>query len=161
MAHVMRNILIVPFMLLAVAFMPVIAFAQFGDRNVSTLGDSRPQPLAIDQAFPFFVSIDDNDNITVSWEIAPEHYLYRHRFGFSLKNTTSPDLDLLEFTLPDGLARHDQFFGDIEAYYDTVTAQLDLSTNETDGKILVIEFQGCADWGFCYPPQTTEFPFLP
>jgi thiol:disulfide interchange protein DsbD len=147
--------------LIGVVFAAFSAQAQLGNRGSSTLGEARPQPLPIDQAFPFYVSIEGEDQITVSWQIAPQHYLYRHRFGFSLKSDASQDAQSLNFTLPDGLPSHDQFFGDIEAYYDAVTAHLDLPTGNLERSVLVIEYQGCADWGFCYPPQTTEFPFLP
>ena len=44
-----------------------------------------PRPLPMDQAFPYFVSIVDSDTLSVTWQIAPDHYLYRHQFGFVLQ----------------------------------------------------------------------------
>lgn len=135
------------------------ASAQLTTGNSSLLGSDRPRPLPQEQAFPYYVSIAGPDSVTVNWQPASGHYLYRHQFGFSLVRSGGTTQEPIEFSLPDGLKKWDQFFGDIEAYYDNVTATLTLDTSTVDDLTLVIQFQGCADWGFCYPPQTVEFPF--
>jgi len=107
--------------------------------------------LSIGEAFPFFVSIVDNETLTVTFQPAPEHYLYQHRFGFAMRGSDGAS-EALDYSLPEGLEKTDQFFGDIVSYYDTVTATLPVAASGTlDGKTLIIEFQGCADWGLCYP----------
>jgi thiol:disulfide interchange protein DsbD len=138
------------------------AFAQLTPTANSTLfsGD-RPRPLPIDQAFPFYVSLNSPETLQVSWQIAEGHYLYRQQFGFALKQDNESEAVSISFTLPDGLKKQDQFFGDIEAYYEGVTATLNLSTDQLSTAILVIQYQGCAEWGFCYPPQSTEYPLNP
>jgi len=135
--------------------------AQLTPGSSSLLGGDQPQPLRKEEAFPYFVSISGPDTITVNWQLADGHYLYRRQFAFSLKHTGEETAEPVEFALPDGLKKQDQFFGDIEAYYDNVTATLTLNTDELNDATLVIRYQGCADWGFCYPPQTDEFPFNP
>ena len=138
------------------------ASAQFPPGGSNSLtGGGRPQPLTIAEAFPFFVSINDREGLSVSWQIAENHYLYRHQFEFALKSTAHSKAQTLAFSLPDGLKKRDQFFGEIEAYYKTVTATLKLDTDKLSGSTLVIRFQGCADWGFCYPAQSVEYSFAP
>ena len=138
------------------------AIAQLGPNSGSNLfGGGRPQPLPIDQAFPFFVSINNPQSLSVSWQIAAGHYLYRHQFGFALKRDADSNAQSLQFSLPEGLQKQDQFFGDIEAYYENVTATVQLDFSEFPNGRLVIQYQGCADWGFCYPPQSVEYPLNP
>jgi thiol:disulfide interchange protein DsbD len=122
-------------------------------------GDDRPRPLPMEQAFPFFVSIIDDDTLSVTWQIAPEHYLYRHQFGFVLQQQDGAQAQPLEFSLPDGIAKNDQFFGDVEVYYQALTATV--KTSVSAGTTLVIQYQGCAEWGFCYPPQASSYPLTP
>ena len=63
--------------------------------------------------------------------------------------------------MPDGLKKTDQFFGEIEAYYGQLAIDLSLSTVPGPDARIYIHYQGCADWGFCYPPQRFEFLLNP
>ncbi|MGI9250528.1 MAG: protein-disulfide reductase DsbD domain-containing protein [Pseudohongiellaceae bacterium] len=121
--------------------------------------DSKPQPLPMEQAFNYYVSELGENHLRITWEPAAEHYLYHHGFNFSL-DTDPPDQSSVQFELPEGLAKTDQFFGDVEVYYDLLHIDLYLPPDHV-GKTLLLEYQGCADWGFCYPPQQTEYPLLP
>lgn len=122
---------------------------------------AQPKPLALEEAFPFFVSTSSPGQYRISWNLAPGHYLYRHAFGFALQQSENGELLETDVTLPDGLKKTDQFFGDIEAYYDQVVAELSLPTVPGPQARLIIEYQGCADWGFCYPPQRVSYPLTP
>lgn len=136
-----------------------LGLAQFDTRPPSGLesrSSGNPQPLTQEQAFPFYVSETGEDRLRITWTPASGHYLYRHAFAFSLQNAAGEALNV-SVTLPDGLRKTDQFFGDIEAYYDTMRADIVLPEKPGAGAILLIQFQGCADWGFCYPPQRHEF----
>ena len=119
------------------------------------------EPLTLEQAFPFVVSTSGPGQYRVIWDPAPGHYLYRHAFNISLLPANSGELLATDFTLPDGLKKTDEFFGDIEAYYDQVVAEMTLPTVPGPGASLLIEYQGCADWGFCYPPQKVRYSLTP
>ena len=139
----------------AFALSATLAGAQFGDRATSSLDqNATPRVLPIRSAFPFHLGSVENNKLAITWTPAPEHYLYRHRFAF-----TANGIDLA-FTLPDGLAMEDEFFGAIEAYFGAVTTQIDLSPAQDlpATALLSIRYQGCAAWGFCYPPQTVDIP---
>ncbi len=126
------------------------------DRNLI-----QARPLASDEAFPYFLSVSSENEFSVTWTPAPGHYLYRHAFAFSVVENENAEPQALAFKLPDGFKKTDQFFGDIEAYYDQVKAEIQIDTAPASGANLVIEYQGCADWGFCYPPQRIALPLTP
>ncbi len=152
--------------LLAALLLCVAASASLAQQGNSALGrlsggDARPRPLPLTEAFPFYVSQTAPGEYRITWNPASGHYLYRHAFGFSLQRTATSDARPLDFSLPPGIPRSDQFFGDIEAYYDDVSVTLSLPEATPDSAALIIEYQGCADWGFCYPPQRQAYPLAP
>ncbi|MEC8633935.1 MAG: protein-disulfide reductase DsbD domain-containing protein, partial [Pseudomonadota bacterium] len=55
-----------------------------------------------------------------------------------------------------GLAKNDEFFGDVEVYYDAVEATVSLEKT-TELAQIKVTYQGCADAGLCYPPETKSF----
>ena len=120
----------------------------------------RPQPLPIERAFRFYVAEISPTRYQVSWTLAEDHYLYQHSFRFRLQQGEGSDPVEIPFQLPEGVAKNDQFFGDIVAYYDEVRAELSLPAPPASGATLLIEYQGCAEWGFCYPPATAEFTLI-
>ena len=130
-----------------------------GLRSLNSLdANSRPVPLPIDQAFPFYVSESAPGRYQVTWTVAPDHYLYRHAFNFELQSGAGTPARPVEFSIPDGISKDDQFFGRVEAYYTRVSADLQLVPVSGPETVLIIEFQGCAEWGFCYPPQRISYP---
>lgn len=137
------------------AFAQPPSFSSFANPN------SQPKPLALEQAFPYYVSTISPGQYRVTWDLAPGHYLYRHAFSFALQQSADATAQLANAELPDGLKKTDQFFGDIEAYYDQIVAEISLPTVPEADAMLIIEYQGCADWGFCYPPQRVSYPLLP
>lgn len=134
--------------------------AQLDSRSFSGFSN-QPEPLPLEQAFPFYISELGPGRFKVSWNLAEGHYLYRHAFDFNMQQSSEAEELPIDYTLPDGLKKTDQFFGDIEAYYDAVSVDISLPTVPGPDAILLIEYQGCADWGFCYPPQRYEFILSP
>ncbi|TVP91637.1 MAG: protein-disulfide reductase DsbD [Pseudomonadaceae bacterium] len=120
--------------------------------NLFSSGSSSMQYdfLPVHEAFRPMLREVDEQQITVYFDIAPEYYLYRHRFDFALTDGS----EITRIELPPGKAMHDEFFGDIEAYYDEVSVQLEHAAGDIPGGQLQVSFQGCADAGLCYPPET-------
>ncbi|MEX1196752.1 MAG: protein-disulfide reductase DsbD domain-containing protein [Pseudohongiellaceae bacterium] len=110
---------------------------------------SEPRFLPMEEAFRWSVSRDSDRQISVRWEIAPEYYLYREQFHFSLAGNEAR----LSAELPDGVNHHDDYFGDVQVYYDSVRATLTLPDRHSGPLDLQIRFQGCAEAGLCYPPH--------
>ena len=158
----MENILAIACALLLLG-LPQISLAQL-DRpsitNFTQQTQTQPAPLPMEQAFPYFVSELSPGKYRVTWDLAPGHYLYLHAFQFSLRQSADSANLLVDFDLPDGIQKTDQFFGQIVAYYNQVSVDLELTTVPGPNAELLIQCQGCADWGFCYPPQSSPFKLL-
>lgn len=139
------------------------AYAQLGTRSISGLEPQSDlqQPLPLEQAFPFYVSAISPGRFKVVWDLPDGHYLYRHAFDFTLVQLPEAEELEVDFVLPDGLKKNDEFFGDIEAYYGQLDVELRLNTVPGPDARILIYYQGCADWGFCYPPQRFEFLLNP
>lgn len=105
--------------------------------------------LPVDEAFVLAAEAGGADRIAVSWKVAPGYYLYKHRI--SVKSDAGFAAQALQ--LPKGKAYKDEFFGDVETYRDRVVATLPGQAKAGSTR-LTIKYQGCADAGICYPPQT-------
>lgn len=139
------------------------AQAQLTPRSISGLESqsASPQPLPLEQAFPFYVSAVSPGRVRIVWDLPDSHYLYRHAFEFTLSQQVDSAELPIESSMRDGLKKNDQFFGDIEAYYGQLAIDLTLGTVPSPDARIFIRYQGCADWGFCYPPQRFEFLLNP
>ena len=107
--------------------------------------------LPVDEAFVLTATAPARDRIEIRWKITDGYYLYRHRTGVEADAgfTAQP------LQLPKGKAYRDEFFGDVETYRGELLATLPgQPTASTDSVTLKIKYQGCADAGICYPPQT-------
>ena len=135
------------------------SYAQIGgSRGISGLERSdTPRVLPADEAFPYFFAEASAGQLTLTWSPAGDHYLYRHRFAFELSASDGTDARSLDCSNPAGTHTEDEFFGAVEVYYDPVSVVVDLGSRPLDpNSVLTVRFQGCASWGFCYPPQTRE-----
>nr|WP_282103430.1 protein-disulfide reductase DsbD [Halomonas getboli] len=131
--------------LLALLFLPLIAQAQwFGNDNSD--GDFLP----VEEAFQPS-AWHDGKTLKIGFENTAGYYLYRHRFSVE---STTPGMTLGEPRLPPGKAKTDEFLGEVRVFYDRVVFAVPIE-GETSGPLtLTLGFQGCADAGLCYPPET-------
>ncbi|MEO9149233.1 MAG: protein-disulfide reductase DsbD, partial [Burkholderiaceae bacterium] len=102
--------------------------------------------LAPEQAFRLSVARSGNDVMALTWSIAPGYYLYRDRFSAA----ASPSGARLTPRLPPGVRKDDPTFGATEIYHDAVT----MTVSPAGAAALDITWQGCAEAGLCYPPQS-------
>lgn len=109
--------------------------------------------LPPDEAFRFAASMLQPDAVALTWIIAEDYYLYRDRIQIS---TTTPNVQLGELALPKGKQKHDEYFGDVEVYYEVLEGTLPIArpANSTGTLDLTITYQGCAEAGLCYTPIT-------
>ncbi len=119
-------------------------------------GDAGPRPafLPVDEAYVLAVEVEEGERLRLYWQIAEGYYLYQHRFAFQLEEAGAPVA--LEASLPPALARTDEFFGEVQVYYDH--ADVRLHPERVPGSArLAVTYQGCADAGLCYPPEKKWF----
>ena len=107
------------------------------------------QYLHADEAF--IVSIDSQaDHSSVSIDIAPDYYLYRHLLKVSINSGKA-----VISNLPDGSFHSDEFMGDSQVFFNHVDFDILYSDIEKDSTIS-LSYQGCTQ-GMCYPPLTKTF----
>ncbi|WP_404397493.1 protein-disulfide reductase DsbD [Idiomarina loihiensis] len=107
------------------------------------------QFLSVDQAFDFDSEVNGN-RVTVSWVVAPEYYLYQHRFKVVPENALAAEPEL-----PQGESHSDEFFGESIVYRDYVEWSFTLNP-DFSGNTITVQYQGCADAGLCYPPTEKQ-----
>jgi thiol:disulfide interchange protein DsbD len=113
----------------------------------------KPEFLPVDQAFELQPLVwKDDGTLEVSWRIARDYYLYRDQLKFSAAAPAS--LKLGEPVLPPSLPYEDEHFGTTQIYRDRLAVQLPFTKQAKGGVKLTVVYQGCADAGLCYPPQT-------
>jgi len=105
--------------------------------------------LPVDDAFALRAEASSPDRIEISWRIADGYYLYRHRIAVQ----ADAGFAAQPLQLPKGDAHEDEFFGKVETYRQQLTAVLPGQASARQ-VTLKIKYQGCADAGICYPPQT-------
>lgn len=110
--------------------------------------------LPVDEALPFDFKTAEG-GVVLSWNIAPEHYLYKERVSIR-SETEGVVLSAPTFSAP-GTATEDEFFGKVTVFYDPVEARVavDLPEGVREAQLMVT-YQGCANAGLCYPPQTRD-----
>lgn len=102
--------------------------------------------LPVEEAFELSVERTTEGTTWLTWHIAPGYYLYQQQLTFSgLDEESHP-------ALPAGLPYSDEFFGDSQVYRDS----LQLTFAPAHSGAFTLGWQGCADAGLCYPPQTRD-----
>ncbi|WP_333012414.1 protein-disulfide reductase DsbD [Kluyvera sichuanensis] len=104
-----------------------------------------------DQAFAFDFQQNQHD-VNLTWQVKDGYYLYRKQVQVTPANASIAPLQL-----PNGEWHSDEFYGKSEIYRHSLTVPVTL-TQANAGATLTVTYQGCADAGFCYPPETKTVP---
>ncbi|AKJ43415.1 protein-disulfide reductase DsbD [Pragia fontium] len=107
--------------------------------------------IAVDQAFAFDFS-QNNQHLTLKWDIAPGYYLYQHQIKI-----VPQEAEIAPYQLPKGHSHTDSFYGDTIIYQQSLSIPLTLTQANNNAEVIV-SYQGCAEAGFCYPPETRKVP---
>ena len=112
---------------------------------------SKSQFVPVDQAFAFDFQQSENQ-LNLNWQIKPGYYLYRQQIKL---NPAQAELAPLE--LPKGSWHEDEFYGKTEIYTQHLNLPVTIHT-AAKGATISVTYQGCAEAGFCYPPETRVVP---
>lgn len=131
------------------------AWALFGNDNAEpSFGGNNNGFVPVDQAFPFNYYQQDG-KVLLDWQVKEGYYLYQHSLSFSGQNLAIGNVEL-----EDGKPHQDEFFGEVSVYTQPLFVQVPLQ-NYQDGSQLIVKYQGCAEAGFCYPPETRVIDIAP
>ena len=104
-----------------------------------------------DQAFAFAFQQNQHD-LNLTWQVKDGYYLYRKQISI-----TPAQAEIAGVTLPAGVWHEDEFYGKSEIYRNTLTIPVTINQAQS-GATLTVTYQGCADAGFCYPPESKTVP---
>ncbi|KAA0554166.1 protein-disulfide reductase DsbD [Citrobacter sp. Cb016] len=111
----------------------------------------RSQFVPADRALVFDFQQNQHD-LNLSWQVKDGYYLYRKQISI-----TPSQADIAEVKLPPGVWHEDEFYGKSEIYRKQLTIPVTVNQAKS-GATLTVTYQGCADAGFCYPPETKTVP---
>lgn len=120
--------------------------------SLSGMGSSHASEfLPVDEAFELTVQ-RDGDLLELHWDIADAYYLYQDQHRLNALDGAEVGEGKLSYNV---LEKYDETFGEVKSvYYGTMTADYQVLADQ--GTVEVV-YQGCADAGLCYPPQTRVF----
>lgn len=142
---------VVSLFVLSLSLISPTSWALFSDNSSSPLsfGSSTSRFLPVDEAFPLN-TFQQGERLFIDWQVADGYYLYQDRIRVTTEGAT-----LAPYQLRPGEPYYDEFFGDVNIYTTPLFVELNLSNYQPDARA-IIEFQGCAKSGFCYPPEIRE-----
>lgn len=111
----------------------------------------RSQFVPADRAFVFDFQQNQHD-LNLTWQVKDGYYLYRKQISI-----TPSQADIAEVKLPPGVWHEDEFYGKSEIYRKQLTIPVTVNLAKS-GATLTVTYQGCAEAGFCYPPETKTVP---
>jgi thiol:disulfide interchange protein DsbD len=115
--------------------------------------------LKPEEAFEFSATVKNETTLSVNWRIASSYYLYREKIKLELVDANGVKLG--DFSIPKGLPKHDEAFGNVEIFSENLKFDVPLirETKSVQNITLRASFQGCAERGVCYPPMKKDVLF--
>ncbi|MCL8316995.1 protein-disulfide reductase DsbD [Enterobacter cloacae subsp. cloacae] len=107
--------------------------------------------IPADQAFVFDFQQNQHD-LNLTWQVKEGYYLYRKQVSITPAHASVGALQL-----PAGEWHEDEFYGKSEIYRQHLSVPVTVQQADK-GATLTVTYQGCADAGFCYPPETKVVP---
>jgi thiol:disulfide interchange protein DsbD len=114
--------------------------------------------LPVDKAFALSVSASGPHAVAADFAVARGVYLYRDKLQARLDGASGTSPTLLTWQLPPGTSKYDPTFDKtVEVYHGDLSGTFALPESLRGDLALTVVYQGCADAGICYPPQTKHF----
>ena len=134
-----------------ILLLPCLAALPAGAVDLFDAGEQ--EFLHPDEAFVLTAMPGAAGAVQASFRIAEGYYLYRDKTSFSVEGH---DTGLEPYRLPSGIVKDDPLFGKVETWSGDVAVDLRVAEAlaGAGGVALVANYQGCAEKGVCYPPQT-------
>jgi len=107
--------------------------------------------LPVEQAYQLEGELTAAGDLRLYWQITGGYYLYQHAFNVRIESPYRSEPLAIDY--PPALNKTDEFFGEVQVYYDHADLSASLPSTE-DSLTVAVTYQGCADAGLCYPPKT-------
>ena len=144
------------FFAITAAFFSVALYAQSSLSGL--LGEADSEILSPDEAFVLEALPQGDDQLIATFSILDGYYLYRDKITFNIADDDNAALDVVSLT--EGVEKYDEFFGNVDVNRNIAVAEVLLKhSGEARDITIDVGYQGCADLGICYPPQTKQVTF--
>lgn len=111
-----------------------------------------PPPARV--VFQAEVKLVDPNSFFITWKIKPGYFLYADRIKLSAEQNSNFAIGSLQF--PPTLTKTDRLGHKYHVYRNELTLAVPILGQQAGSSFLSVAFQGCADDGFCYPPETHQ-----
>ncbi len=110
----------------------------------------------VDEVFSPDIFVVDGNTVELGLRIVPGFYIYKDKISV---RSLHDDAVVGRPDLPTGEIKVDESFGEMEVYHESILAPIAVARGTRSPMDLQIEvnYQGCADGGLCYMPQTRVF----
>ena len=107
--------------------------------------------LPPDEAFMLSVFPEGGQMVRAEFRIADGYYLYRDKTAFAVEGEGQ-----VSYQLPKGKIKDDPLFGEVQTWSGETAVDLRVVELPEGATSLALkaDYQGCAERGVCYPPQT-------
>ncbi len=112
---------------------------------------TQPSPLPVDQAFPLKAWSPNLKTVIVEWNVQPGYYLYKDRIHIMAADNNPVRLGAPQF--PPSQVHSSPILGKFSAFEGITQVKIPLLSQPTGNFSLQVQYQGCAQKGYCYPPQ--------
>jgi thioredoxin:protein disulfide reductase len=109
-------------------------------------------PPPAQNVFQTSVRLIDPNSFFITWQVKPGFFLYADRIKLSAEPNTHVTIGTLHFPL--SLTKTDPLGHHYPVYRHELILPVPVLSQQPGHSFLSMTFQGCADDGFCYPPQT-------
>lgn len=111
-------------------------------------------PLPASEVFQIEAKQVDPNTFALHWQIKPGYFLYRDRIKLAAQADSNTQLGLIRF--PKTLQKMDKLGHVNNIYRDQLALPIAILSEQPGESLVALSFQGCADDGFCYPPETRQ-----
>ena len=119
-----------------------------------TTSPSFSEPPPAHSVFQFKIKAHDPNTFFLEWQIKPGYFLYQDRL--QLTQTKTDFFELAPLKLPRSTSKVDGLGQTIHIYRDKLHIPVSIVGLNPGEGILDLRYQGCADDGFCYPPESAS-----
>lgn len=112
------------------------------------------EPLPASEVFVVSVKKIDPNTLSVNWDIKSGYFLYKDRIN--IRPPEDANLRLAALRFPTALTKTDKQGKSYVVYRQELSLPVSILGESPGEALLVLNYQGCSDDGFCYPPQQKQ-----
>ncbi len=115
---------------------------------------SHATPLPASDVFQIEAKRVDPNTFVINWQVKSGYFLYGDRIKLTEQANSNSHLGTIRF--PSALNKVDKQGQVYPVYRDKLSLPVAVLSDKPGESLIDVEYQGCSDDGFCYPPETRQ-----